>query len=117
MNPEGQRLAINAGKKVPLEQWGPYLSERQWGTVREDYSINGDAWRYFPFEHPIAALIYGRGCRLPDQISSGLCFLSPSETERCDLKERFSAWLISRAIMEGCKRTLLLPIISLPIIT
>jgi hypothetical protein len=31
--------------------WGPYLSERQWGTVREDYSANGDAWRYFPFEH------------------------------------------------------------------
>jgi len=28
-------------------QWGPYLSERQWGTVREDYSENGDAWAYF----------------------------------------------------------------------
>jgi hypothetical protein len=50
MNAEGQRLSSNAGKKVPLEQWGPYLSERQWGTVREDYSQNGDAWRYFPFE-------------------------------------------------------------------
>jgi len=32
-------------------QWGPYLSERQWGTVREDYSSNGDAWHYFPFDH------------------------------------------------------------------
>jgi len=51
MNPEQQRLATNAGKKVPLEQWGPYLSERQWGTVREDYSEHGDAWGYFPFEH------------------------------------------------------------------
>jgi hypothetical protein len=51
MNPEQQRLASNAGKKVPLEQWGPYLSERQWGTVREDYSEHGDAWGYFPFEH------------------------------------------------------------------
>ena len=30
-----------------LEKWGPYLSERQWGTVREDYSQNGDAWHYF----------------------------------------------------------------------
>jgi len=29
------------------QQWGPYLSERQWGTVREDYSENGDAWAYF----------------------------------------------------------------------
>ena len=32
---------------VPWKQWGPYLSERQWGTVREDYSDNGDAWSYF----------------------------------------------------------------------
>ena len=32
-------------------RWGPYLSERQWGTVREDYSENGDAWDYFPFDH------------------------------------------------------------------
>lgn len=32
-------------------RWGPYLSERQWGTVREDYSPNGDAWQYFPFDH------------------------------------------------------------------
>jgi hypothetical protein len=32
---------------VPWRQWGPYLSERQWGTVREDYSANGDAWNYF----------------------------------------------------------------------
>jgi hypothetical protein len=31
--------------------WGPYLSERQWGTVREDYSDNGDAWNYFPHDH------------------------------------------------------------------
>ena len=32
-------------------QWGPYLAERQWGTVREDYSADGDAWTYFPYEH------------------------------------------------------------------
>lgn len=44
---EEKRLNDNAGKKVPLEKWGPYLSERQWGTVREDYSANGDAWNYF----------------------------------------------------------------------
>ncbi len=49
MTAENQRLAVNAAKKIPLEQWGPYLSERQWGTVREDYSPNGDAWGYFPF--------------------------------------------------------------------
>ncbi|WP_336518338.1 MGH1-like glycoside hydrolase domain-containing protein [Pollutibacter soli] len=48
---EVQRLKANAQKSVPLELWGPYLSERQWGTVREDYSANGDAWNYVPFDH------------------------------------------------------------------
>jgi hypothetical protein len=33
------------------KQWGPYLSERAWGTVREDYSATGDAWTYFPHDH------------------------------------------------------------------
>ncbi len=51
MTAEHQRLAVNAAKKIPLEQWGPYLSERQWGTVREDYSPYGDAWHYFPYDH------------------------------------------------------------------
>ena len=36
---------------VHWRRWGPYLSERQWGTVREDYSVNGDAWEYFPHDH------------------------------------------------------------------
>lgn len=48
---EQLRLNENATKKVPLEKWGPYLSERQWGTVREDYSIDGNAWNYFPHDH------------------------------------------------------------------
>ena len=50
MTAEHQRLAVNSTKAVPLVQWGPYLSERQWGTVREDYSSNGDAWHYLPFD-------------------------------------------------------------------
>ncbi len=48
---EHKRLKRNANKDVPLELWGPYLSERQWGIVREDYSENGDAWNYFPHDH------------------------------------------------------------------
>ncbi|MEP6711643.1 MAG: glucosidase [Ferruginibacter sp.] len=48
---EQRRLNANAEKEVPLEKWGSYLSERQWGTVREDYSGNGDAWSYFPHDH------------------------------------------------------------------
>jgi hypothetical protein len=49
-NAEQQRLNANAQKEVPLEKWGPYLAERQWGTVREDYSADGDAWNYFTHE-------------------------------------------------------------------
>jgi hypothetical protein len=41
------RLDDAHGQKTPWKKWGPYLSERQWGTVREDYSENGDAWNYF----------------------------------------------------------------------
>ncbi|MEO8763009.1 MAG: glucosidase [Ginsengibacter sp.] len=48
---EHKRLQKNSVKTVPLEKWGPYLSERQWGTVREDYSEGGDAWNYFPHDH------------------------------------------------------------------
>ena len=51
MNAEQKRIDDNALNEVPLELWGPYLSERQWGTVREDYSENGDAWNYFPHDH------------------------------------------------------------------
>jgi hypothetical protein len=44
---EQRRLAEARDGGVPWRKWGPYLSERQWGTVREDYSDNGDAWNYF----------------------------------------------------------------------
>jgi hypothetical protein len=47
MNPESDRLEEARTKNVPWRKWGPYLSERQWGTVREDYSDSGDAWNYF----------------------------------------------------------------------
>ena len=66
MNAEQQRLQEDmasaalaasvqgAGAGAPAgawKYWGPYLSERQWGTVREDYSAHGNAWEYFPHEH------------------------------------------------------------------
>ena len=47
---EADRLAA-ARVDVPWRKWGPYLSERQWGTVREDYSASGDAWNYFSHDH------------------------------------------------------------------
>src|SRR6266446_7551211 len=44
---EGDRLDDGRSHKEAWKKWGPYLSERQWGTVREDYSENGDAWNFF----------------------------------------------------------------------
>ena len=44
---EHQRLDDAREGTAAWKKWGPYLSERQWGTVREDYSANGDAWNYF----------------------------------------------------------------------
>jgi len=48
---EKARMKEANDNTVPWKKWGPYLSERQWGTVREDYSENGDAWNYFPHDH------------------------------------------------------------------
>ena len=48
---EDQRLEETRTRKKYWKRWGPYLSERQWGTVREDYSPGGTAWEYFPHEH------------------------------------------------------------------
>ena len=44
---EHNRVEQSRDDATPWKKWGPYLSERQWGTVREDYSENGDAWNYF----------------------------------------------------------------------
>ena len=51
MNAEQARLQENKSPERPWHFWGPYLAERAWGTVREDYSANGDAWNYFPHDH------------------------------------------------------------------
>jgi hypothetical protein len=48
---ESARLADADAGRRRWKLWGPYLSERQWGTVREDYSADGDAWNYFPHDH------------------------------------------------------------------
>src|SRR6476660_4655410 len=51
MRAEELRLAEDASRRRNWKRWGPYLSERQWGTVREDYSENGAAWDYFTHDH------------------------------------------------------------------
>jgi hypothetical protein len=51
MTAEQQRLEQSRAGEANWSKWGPYLSERQWGTVREDYSEDGNAWDYFPHDH------------------------------------------------------------------
>jgi len=51
MTAEAKRLEEAREGKADWKKWGPYLSERQWGTVREDYSQSGDAWNFFPHDH------------------------------------------------------------------
>ncbi len=52
-SPTAEQLRLQEARdhKASWKKWGPYLSERQWGTVREDYSTNGAAWGYFPHDH------------------------------------------------------------------
>ncbi len=62
MTAEHARLAEARASSVPWLRWGPYLSERQWGTVREDYSDGGNAWDYFSHEQARSqSLPMGRG--------------------------------------------------------
>ena len=49
--PEEQRLQESQHRSAHWKRWGPYLSERAWGTVREDYSPHGNAWNHFPHDH------------------------------------------------------------------
>ena len=48
---EHRRLADSDDSRAPWRRWGPYVSGRQWGTVREDYSADGNAWAHLPFDH------------------------------------------------------------------
>ncbi|HEV8377770.1 MAG TPA: hypothetical protein VGP99_02890 [Tepidisphaeraceae bacterium] len=51
MTAEEKRLEESRERKAHWKRWGPYVSERAWGSVREDYSASGDAWQYFPHDH------------------------------------------------------------------
>ena len=71
MNPvtaEHRRLAESDDPTAPWRRWGPYVSARQWGTVREDYSADGNAWAHFPFEHA-----HLRAYRWGEDGIAGLC--------------------------------------------
>ncbi len=67
-DPERARLAEAEADETAWQRWGPYVSERQWGTVREDYSADGEAWGYFPHEHAAA-----RAYRWGEDAIGGFC--------------------------------------------
>jgi hypothetical protein len=68
LNPERQRLEDQRQGKADWRLWGPYLAERAWGTVREDYSADGEAWAYFPHDHARS-----RAYRWSEDGLGGLC--------------------------------------------
>src|SRR6516162_6677494 len=58
---EGVRLEASRQRTQHWKRWGPYLSERAWGSVREDYSPGGTAWEYFPHDHACCRSYRGGG--------------------------------------------------------
>ena len=68
MKAEERRLAESSARKKHWKRWGPYVSERAWGTVREDYSADGSAWDYFPHDHARS-----RAFRWNEDGIAGLC--------------------------------------------
>src|SRR5215510_13867628 len=81
MTAEDARLAEAREQKVPWRKWGPYLSERQWGTVREDYSPQGDAWNYLTHDQARS-----RAYRWGEDGLAGIC------DERCRLCLSLALW-------------------------
>jgi hypothetical protein len=68
LSAEHARLAESPGASDPWRLWGPYLAGRQWGTVREDYSADGDAWGYLPFDQS-----HARAYRWGEDGLGGIC--------------------------------------------
>lgn len=66
--PETERLKAHKERKANWKKWGPYLSDRSWGTVREDYSYDGEAWDSFPHDHARS-----RAYRWGDDGIGGIC--------------------------------------------
>jgi hypothetical protein len=91
-NPEARRLAESDAGARAWKLWGPYLSERQWGTVREDYSPGGTAWDSFPHDHARSrAYRWGEDGMLGISDDRGLLCFAPALWNEADpiLKERF----------------------------
>jgi hypothetical protein len=112
LNAERQRLENQHAGKENWRLWGPYLAERAWGTVREDYSPYGTAWDYFPHDHARS-----RAYRWGEDGIAGLCdaeqhlCFSLALWNGCDpiLKERLFGltWFVPRNFLKKVKLRLL----------
>ena len=93
MTVEQQRLAADAKRIANWKRWGPYLSERQWATVREDYSVDGMCWDYFPHDHARSrAYRWGEDGLLGiHQLSQEKCSFAPSQLSAND---SLAGWLL-----------------------
>ena len=107
MTKEELRIMECDQRKKHWKRWGPYLSERAWGTVREDYSATGDAWDYFPHDHARS-----RAYRWNEDGIAGICdrhqrsaSRSPFGTERPILKERLFGLTGRKAITAKTSRS------------
>jgi hypothetical protein len=82
------RLRQSNARTANWQRWGPYLAERQWGTVREDYSERGESWDYFSHDHARTRLPLGRrrvAGHLRSRVPAVLC-AGPVEWPRSDLE-------------------------------
>src|SRR6202790_3675586 len=96
MGAEKERIKDNAWKK-----WGPYVSERQWGTVREDYSASGDAWNYVT--HDAAR---SRAYRRGEDGLAGLARWTPRSALRCSVCRKSAVPTApGRRATPGCRST------------
>ena len=83
MTEESIRLMQVKDRRNAWRLWGPYLSERQWGTVREDYSAGGTAWDYLPHDHARS-----RAYRWGEDGIAGIC----DDQQRLCLSLAVGAW-------------------------
>ena len=90
---EQQRLQEAHHNNKAWLKWGPYLSERQWGTVREDYSEHGEAWDYFPHDHA-RSRVYRWG-------EDGLAGISDDREERRRLAQDLAQRTLREAYRQG----------------
>jgi hypothetical protein len=93
LNAECFRLQEARQRVAPWKKWGPYLSERQWGTVREDYSLDGNAWDYFSHDQARSrAYHWGEdGLASINDEKKHLCFSIACETARVQFSRNASS--------------------------